>query len=466
MGSAIIVSGSSLSTVVDTGGAKTMGVSVPSGWATADLTFQASADGKNFQELYDDAGEAVTAKVAAGKNTSFDTIGTKIMPWRFLKFRSGTAALEVPQPGNAAAKHEFSFGDDKTLTFTSGVKGAPSNAIVIEMTNATDDALAVSKVDSLSKIIVALANTTASKNAADAIEALVRGLGTVGELDVSAMTVAGSTEYDDAPVARTAATKTLTFGTKTLTFTSGAKGPDGNQITLTLETAATDTLAVTNPTGTYNILVKLANTTASKNADTALETAVRALTSVGPTGSTVSVAAFTVAGNAAYDSAPLAPVAASKTITVDTGKTLTFTSGVKGPGSNAIKISIGVAEDDNLAVTAADGVISILLANATASKNAKAALQAAIRAIAGGTVAGVSVSAFVVTANAAYDSAPAIALGEGIMVNEVPLEGGQITMPAGLFVDVPLEGGAEPVVPVSAFLEGGEDIELALVMKE
>ena len=463
MGAARIVSGASLSTIVDTGGAKTMGVAVPSGWATADLTFQTSADGVTFQELHDDAGVAVTAKAAAGKNTTLDKIGPQIMPWRYIKIRSGTAALGVNQEGNAAAKYIFNFGSSKTLTITSGVKGSPSNGINFVLTNAANDTLAVSKVDSLSQVTIALANTTGSKNAAATIETAVQALSTVGGIDISSMTVAGSTEYDAAPPVRSAASRILTFGGKTLTFTSGALGPDGNEITLTLETAANDTLAVTNPAGTKNILIKLANLTASKNADTALQTAVRALTAVGG----VSVAAMTVSGNAAYDSAPLAPVAASGIFTVAEGKTLTVTSGVKGPTGNNVKVTIGVAEDDILAVTGADDTITILLANETASKNSAAHIQTAVQAISGGTVAGVSITAFTVAGNTAYNSAPAVALGEGIEISGVPLTGGAVTLESGIYTDIPLTGGAEPIVPIPATnIEGGEDIELTLVLKE
>ena len=462
MGTARIVSGASLSTAVDTGGAKTMGIAVPSGWAAADLTFQTSADGVIYQELHDDAGAAVTGKVAAGKNTSLDKIGGQVMPWRYLKVRSGTVDLPVVQPGNAAAKYVFDFNSSKTLTITSGVKGRPSNGISIVITNAANDTLAVSKIDSISQVTIALANTTASKNAASAIQALLQGLGTVGGIDVSGMTVVGSTEYDAAPPVRSAASRILTFGDKTLTVTSGALGPDGNDITLTLETAANDTLAVSNPEGTKNILIKLANSTASKNADTALQTAVRALSAVGG----VSVTGMTVSGNAAYDSAPLAPVAAANIFTVAEGKTLTFTSGVKGPTGNLIKVTIGVAEDDTLAVTGTGDTMTILLANATASNNAASAIQTAVRAITGGTVAGVSVAAFTVAGNTAYNSAPVIALGEGIEISGVPLTGGAITLESGIYTDIPLVGGAEPIVPIPATnLEGGEDIELKLVMK-
>lgn len=472
MRTATIASGESLSHKVDVGNGKFHGLSIPAGWAAGAtaITFQVSHDGVTWQDLYNDTGTEVSATAAASRNVSLSSIALDLAPWRFIKIRSGTSASVVIQEGNAAAKYVFDFGDSKTLTVTSGVKGIASNEIVVEFKNAEDDNLAVSKVDSLKKIIIALANTTGSKNADNLIEAAVQALSTVGAgdeaIDVSAMTVAGSTQYDAAPPARTAAAKTFTFGAKTLTFTSGVKGPAGNVISVTLETAANDTLAVSNPAGTYDILVKLANTTGSKNADNLIEAAVQALLALGPEGETLDVSAMTVVGNAAYDSAPLAPVYASKTITVAEGKDLTFTSGVWGPASNGIKISIGVNESDALAVSAADGVISILLANETASSNAAAAIQEAIRAIEGGKVANISVAAFSVTGNAGYNGAPVIALGEGITVDEVPLEGGAVVLESGVYEGVFLEGGAEPIEPVTANLAGGADIELVLAIKD
>ena len=362
-------------------------------------------------------------------------------------------------------------GSSKTLTVTSGVKGDPSNAIRVAFTNADDDNLAVSKDDSLKTITVALANTTDSKNAASAIETAVQALTTVGTIAVGAMTVAGSTEYDAAPPARTSASKAFAFGSKTLTVTSGANGPVGNDITVTFEAAENDTLSVSNPEGTYNILIKLANTTGSKNADSAIEAAVQALSAIGPSEETIDVSAATVVGNAAYDGAPLAPVYSSKEITLDTGKTLTFTSGVWGPLSDAIRITIGVNTDetdhDTLSVTADVDTITILLADTTGSKNSADAIKTAIRAIEGGEVAGISVAAFTVTGNTAYNNAPVTALGDGIEIEAVPLAGGAGVLGSLVYEDVPLEGGAEAIVPIPATnLSGGADIELVLALKE
>ena len=175
-------------------------------------------------------------------------------------------------------------------------------------------------------------------------------------------------------------------------------------------------------------------------------------------------------GNAAYNSAPLAGVKAGKAITVDTGKTLTFGSGVVGPEGNAIKITIGVNTDetdhDTLSATAADDTITILLADTTASKNAATAIETAVRAITDGTVAGVDVTGMTVVGNTAYTEAPVIALGEGITVEGVALEGGAVAIASGTVEDEPLTGGADIDLPASGYLAGGVDTYLIVVLKE
>lgn len=116
---------------------------------------------------------------------------------------------------------------------------------------------------------------------------------------------------------------------------------------------------------------------------------------------------------------------ASVAITVNTGKVMTFTSGVGGPAANAITITIEVADDDTLAVTNPEGTSNILiqLAKTTGSKNAEGAIQTAIRALT--TVGGVDVSAFVASGDAAYDAAPPTTILGTIA--DVPLTGGDDT---------------------------------------
>lgn len=127
-------------------------------------------------------------------------------------------------------------------------------------------------------------------------------------------------------------------------------------------------------------------------------------------------------GNIALDLAPLRKIKicsgtsasevtqpgpkATATLTPAATKTLTFTSGKGGLPSNSISISMSTAADDVLAVTVVGNTINVAVAKTTGSNNSAAAIQAAIRNIAGGTVAGVDITGFTVTANAAYTSAP------------------------------------------------------------
>lgn len=481
MRSAVIDSGENLSRALDVGDGKFHGISIPAGWAAGatSITFQVSHDGVTWQDLYSDSGLEVSASAAASRNISLSSIALDLAPWRFIKIRSGTAASAVTQEGNAAAKRIFDFGDSKTLTVTSGVKGIASNEILVEFKNAADDNLAVSKVDSLKKIIIALANTTGSNNADTAIEAAVQALSTVGGIDVSSMTVAGSMEYDAAPVARTAAATTFTVGEKTLTFTSGVVGPAGNVISVTLETAAGDTLAVSNPEGTHTILVKLASTTGSKNADTAIETLVQGLSTVGPVGDTIDVSAMTVTGNEAYDSAPLAGVKASSTVALidDTDTSmgaLTATAGLAGPHGDVVLSgllsSFEANTEDILSVTATENaegypIAFIKLANETTSNNTAAAILTALKALVPtGTDYDGYISAMTLTADATWTASPPITTPALLDFTTALPTNGEDPIPAPVTQD--LEGGAEAIEPVTASLAGGADIELVLAIKD
>ena len=97
---------------------------------------------------------------------------------------------------------------------------------------------------------------------------------------------------------------------------------------------------------------------------------------------------------------------ATVTLTPAATKTLTFTSGKGGTPSNSILVSMSTAGDDTLAVTVSGNTINVAVAKTTGSNNSAAAIQAAIRNIAGGLVAGVDITGFTVVANAAYTSAP------------------------------------------------------------
>lgn len=90
--------------------------------------------------------------------------------------------------------------------------------------------------------------------------------------------------------------------------------------------------------------------------------------------------------------------------------TLTVTAPVMlGAIPNALKIDLLTADDDVLAVSAEDEVITISLADTTAGNNTAAKIQVALRAL--GIVNGIDVSAFTCAAGGNWDTA-AVATGE------------------------------------------------------
>lgn len=95
---------------------------------------------------------------------------------------------------------------------------------------------------------------------------------------------------------------------KTLTIASVIGGPEFNEITVTIQANTSDALSVTNPVGTSNILIKLANTTTSKNTASAIQTAIRALGTVGGN----DVSGMTATADAEYTASP--PVTVSPAI--------------------------------------------------------------------------------------------------------------------------------------------------------
>lgn len=71
------------------------GLILPALWTAADLTFQGSADGVNFYNIYDSAGTEVTVKAAASRLvrlTPADWVGLMA-----IKIRSGTSGTPVAQ---------------------------------------------------------------------------------------------------------------------------------------------------------------------------------------------------------------------------------------------------------------------------------------------------------------------------------------------------------------------------------
>lgn len=103
--------------------------------------------------------------------------------------------------------------------------------------------------------------------------------------------------------AAAAVVKAVSAVTDTLTITSTiALGTASNVLKVSLTTAGNDTLAVTKNDGTKTINIALANSTANKNTASLIQTAIRALTTVGG----VNVSAVTCAAGGNWDTAAVA----------------------------------------------------------------------------------------------------------------------------------------------------------------
>jgi len=68
---------------------------MPAAWTTANITFQSSGDGATYQNLYDEYGNEITIVTAVARNITLDP--ARLAGCKYLKFRSGTAAVPVNQ---------------------------------------------------------------------------------------------------------------------------------------------------------------------------------------------------------------------------------------------------------------------------------------------------------------------------------------------------------------------------------
>ncbi len=99
---ATIASGASLSGAADLGTGRLVGLIMPAAWTTAAITFQGSADGANYFDLYDDN---IERAIASGSALASRFIALPIADWlmiRSVKLRSGSSASPVPQGADRA----------------------------------------------------------------------------------------------------------------------------------------------------------------------------------------------------------------------------------------------------------------------------------------------------------------------------------------------------------------------------
>ena len=95
---ATIAQNQALSGAIDLGSASLLAIAMPAAWDAAKLTFQASDSlAGTYQNVYDDAGFEVTVTAAAARVIAVDVAALKLGALRYVKIRSGTAAVAVNQ---------------------------------------------------------------------------------------------------------------------------------------------------------------------------------------------------------------------------------------------------------------------------------------------------------------------------------------------------------------------------------
>lgn len=105
---ATIANGASLSGAVDLGaGAVLAAIYMPAAWTAASLTFQASADGVTYVDVYDDGD--VEYEIAAAASRSIKVSLEDFIGVRYLKVRSGTTATPVAQGASRSIVLVVSF---------------------------------------------------------------------------------------------------------------------------------------------------------------------------------------------------------------------------------------------------------------------------------------------------------------------------------------------------------------------
>lgn len=95
---ATIANGGSLSGEVDIEDYQFVAIMMPADWTPANLTFQASnVSGGTFVDVYNDAGDEITALAAATRIITIDVNSLGLAPLSYIKIRSGTSATAVVQ---------------------------------------------------------------------------------------------------------------------------------------------------------------------------------------------------------------------------------------------------------------------------------------------------------------------------------------------------------------------------------
>lgn len=102
---ASIASGAALTGAVDLGAQRLHRIVIPAAWTAAAISFQSSADGTTFADLYDVNGEVVLPVASVGASRAVIVDPAAFLGIRYLKLRSGTGA----SPVNQAAQRDLTL---------------------------------------------------------------------------------------------------------------------------------------------------------------------------------------------------------------------------------------------------------------------------------------------------------------------------------------------------------------------
>lgn len=92
-----ILSGQSLSGAIDLAAERAHRITLPAAWTAAAITFQASADGVTYSDLYNEGGEYSLGSTVVGASRTILLDQATFYGIRYLNIRSGTAAAAVNQ---------------------------------------------------------------------------------------------------------------------------------------------------------------------------------------------------------------------------------------------------------------------------------------------------------------------------------------------------------------------------------
>ena len=102
--SVTIPNAASVSDAIDLTDTAILGFVSPAAWTTAALNLEVSDDGSSWSSAYDAYGSQVGSVATLNVASRYAVDMSALLPWRYVRFRSGTAASPVVQGADRAFK--------------------------------------------------------------------------------------------------------------------------------------------------------------------------------------------------------------------------------------------------------------------------------------------------------------------------------------------------------------------------